>query len=694
LQNQNNIIDNSKNGYSIKGVKLSSSPSPDEIIPLNIKPEDIEDAKDYKDSTHTNQDNIPKISFEDVPDTHLKVIKGSVSVIYWNSYKTRISKYNKITSSDIDNEKRVNELLNKYNTISVSDMSAGLDESTINQHEEQASKFYNAEIPSQYSLQTYTFSSEKDTFKISEELRKIPSVRTAYPTPEVQPLAITATKIGYKASNPLPPSDEFFQSKSEKDWWWFNKHSIFRAWQVFGTTTLPKIAVVDSGFDNSVNALDKPIYSGGLSVMYDPSLSSPWILNSDILEQDEVFPAPSTQQTLSEGYYSHGTMVASIIGSPKNGTGIGSGISGVLPGATIIPYRIRNKHLNSTAHAIFQASYSDADVINLSLGISDRPASYIPTIRAEIAGAISRNKIVVIASGNGGENNDPSFNCGNPVNTDIIYNSSCNPVNLTTSTFPDSGEIIVGGSSNDTLTNKTHAWSGSTFGGRVHLTAGADLISAPTFIPDTSSGSSRDLRTDSGTSFSTPMVSSVAGMMKKMNSSLNQLQIKSLLSFSSNLGRYNSGYTLGNETRFLGADPSRDPNSSLDNTDSSISIRDLNAYNALILAKNVSNTNYKVITRLFNIDDYEQATDSGNWANYYASESTGLDSFYGIGGLVSGNKLNFRVYNLSGGLTVGYQVYRNKLYSSEYTAGITGIIGAYNNSIFSVGANAGWNYTY
>ncbi|MBC7474432.1 MAG: S8/S53 family peptidase [Candidatus Sericytochromatia bacterium] len=442
------------------------------------------------------------------------------------------------------------------------------------------------------------------------------------------------------------------------------------------------MAIIDSGFDTDANyAYDKPNYVlPGLSVQY--TAANGYQLGNDVREYASDHPGVD---------YSHGTNSACIAASPRDNINqygpsaqARSGASGVAPSANIYPIKLIGSYSEqAVAHAIFQASYMNVDVISISLGTgNDKPISLIPSIRNEINNAYSvRNKIVVISAGNN-SNNDIS-------DTNSAYN---------TTNFPDSAEIIVGGTEDIPSIGRSKAFTsgtGSTYGNRIHLAAAANGMWVPSFNPI---NGNRAMSLTAGTSNACPIVAAVAGMMKRIaaangNNNLTALQIRSQLIYSSNLATYNA--PSGNNPpihveKFLGFDLSK-PDHNVDrvsNGSPTANVRELNAYNALLLAKYLHQ--YPLITRVFNIDDNIQTTDAHNWQNYYGYEGYGNDAFWGINGLSTGGYLDFRTYNSGGGRAFGYQVYKQGINQFDYVGGVTGVSGAYNNA----GSSAGWYDTY
>ena len=463
----------------------------------------------------------------------------------------------------------------------------------------------------------------------------------------------------------------------------------------------------------------------GASIRYDPNLPGDHyenILNniSSTQEECETFVYPyikssscSTeiiidQNTGEKTYESHGTSVAAVAGAPKDG----SGTTGIAYNAPIVAIRIRNLHEQTIIKAIEVAISQQVDVISISMSGSERQITISPAIKQAVASAISKNIPVVISAGNGGVNTDPNINCGQPVNLD--YNCG-SPM-----FYSSVGEIIVGGSQSlgNTL-NKNFLWEKSSFGSGVNLSASATEIPTDNFDPRYITGNEQSQSSYGGTSMSAPMVAATVGMMKKIAlangnnntvspcsaspstlcKGLSPLQLKSIVTFSGTLGAQ-SPYSSGTSTRFLGAANGPNPLSSDHNQLGFASIRDLNVYNALIIAKNIHK--YQVLTRLFNTHKYVTGTDSNDWANYYSMDQHPQDEIFGITGLSSGKKLNFRAYSDSiGQLAFGYQVYRNSSAINEYSGGVSGIINAMNNQVSpptllfpSNSWNKTYNYTY
>lgn len=614
------------------------------------------------------QENELNLDFETLPSEKAEVIDGSISVIFKNDYKIRSKNKKNLYSKSSKNVANLNEILENNGLLSISSLEGEYTEEEIEKSHEKTKSFYgiNSNIPDMASLYTFNFPKGTNTRKISEELRKLDFVRTAYPSLKIEASG-TGSSVGTKQTpsnytySPLP-YDQFTSNSYPESTgkWYFDRHRIFQAQDLFANTTKPKIAVLDEGFDIQNYPSDRPNYQTGYSVTCQPSCS---FLTNDLFEP--------TTGNLSN---SHGTEVSSIIGSPKDN---GQGLCGVLPDTPIIPIRL-NAYANTNPSqlsngpteviaGINKAVQEGADVINMSLqdGVNI-PVTYDNNIRAAVSNAIASGTIVVICAGNGTNEVTDTYP-GNP-KLGIYY-------------VPDVGEIIVGGTMNDQNTGGSSAWQtgsyvGSAYGPRIDLSAGSKSIYARTYQAQYPYDSTKRMGTNvDGTSFATPMVATVAGMVKKIAQasglSLTPLQVRMILTHSANLTRYSSGYSDTPETKFIG----RYLNNSSINENLKVGVRELNAYNALLIAKNLGSTN--AMTRISNIDDVTWSSINANWNSKYGDDAYGYDSTYQLYSMINGDSLNFATYNFSGGYTYGYQYFRrysaNSLYIYEKFGGVKGV---------------------
>lgn len=167
------------------------------------------------------------------------------------------------------------------------------------------------------------------------------------------------------------------------------------AWAHGATGHQVRVAVIDSGLDLGHPDFDCP----------------------DKIDRDKaaaVIDGKVIRGTKAQDIDGHGTHVAGIVGACTNN---GTGVVGVAPDATLIPYRVFTTadegagDLNDIAVAIEQATDDGAHVINMSLGIGIGALpivggfiGYTPDLFPEIDQAIeyaqSKGVVVVIAAGN------------------------------------------------------------------------------------------------------------------------------------------------------------------------------------------------------------------------------------------------------------------------------------------------------
>lgn len=133
----------------------------------------------------------------------------------------------------------------------------------------------------------------------------------------------------------------------EDQYWFYEKIGLFKAWSSGYGSDQIKIAVIDDGFQLSHPELkDKSI--------------APW----NVVDYNDSLYFHDSQ-------LSHGTHVAaSIIGNKNNSVGI----SGVAPACEFMPIQIDNGlgqlSMSAIIDGIFYALKNEADIINLSLGLS------------------------------------------------------------------------------------------------------------------------------------------------------------------------------------------------------------------------------------------------------------------------------------------------------------------------------------
>lgn len=355
-------------------------------------------------------------------------------------FKTK-SKNNDHENENEDNDKEKEPDNDKCNTLNYVDSSVTTQK--IAEQQQLMSTLYNGEFPDDLSVHVYNFPPNVNTRQIAKELRSLPFIRTAYPALQYSSSSIgnncsvsssllgltTPSSVGAKSSDPFftnitnVPNPDFFGSyetrpaDKNKDYYWFDRHQIFRGWEIIdsnGGVESPKIAVIDEGFDVDQNALDRPNYLSGYSITYNPVWWRPWS-NFDIKNGD-------LKSKLSPSW--HGSEVSSVIGSPRNN---GQGLAGVAPQTQILPIRVAQSrqyiyglNAKSTTSSLeikealnMASSEPTIDVINISLTSEGIVLPEDPIVLKAVADAIAKNKVVAIAAGNSMSPIDPKVTIPN-----------------------------------------------------------------------------------------------------------------------------------------------------------------------------------------------------------------------------------------------------------------------------------------
>lgn len=632
-------------------------------------------------------------------------LPGSVTVIYKNEYQLRVNKEKQsINSTNEQASESIDRILKKHDIKMVDDLAyPGISEEQLESDVNKVSERYGIEAPDRRSIHTYQFAPDADTKVISAELRKLPYVRSAYMTPIIETTATATLLSKHTLSEKLPKqtNDTGFNNAETTWWWWFNRSKIFQGWSAYkdmsdNPIAMPHLAIIDSGFDTRSATQDKPNYNSGESVKYDPFASPQWTIGTDVMQYQSDDPNATV---------SHGAMVASIAASPKDNQvspGDGSGLAGIAAGALVTPYKLQTfcispgscgtasnwkYHTQSIAHAIYRASFSSADVINLSWGLVLRPLIADPVVNNEIIlASINKGKSVVISAGND--------------NINIDYTN----LDPATSTLPGCGNCtIVGGSKYNTAYQSSQYLAspteGSNYGNRVDVTAGGQQITATSFGFSGGAPGAGTLFTGDGTSFSAPMVAASIGMVKKMAAAhslyLTPAQRRLLIIHSASSRRFtDSTWPTTAEFSFLGKGLEVFSDYITKNPSAMVGMRELNLLNALTLAKYSNPTNgYDAIARIHNIDDFIWLAFNGNWGTYFQQEF-GDDAIYGLDNLSSGDMISFATYNAGGSYAYGYQVYKNAEPVADEMGGVAYVTGINGNTTYPTGWYNAKSYAY
>jgi serine protease len=286
----------------------------------------------------------------------------------------------------------------------------------------------------------------------------------------------------------------------------------------FGGRLLPGYDFVDQDYNASGSALGTfLIANDGDGWDPDPSDPGDWISGTDLT--NPLFPPascgnPATNNGPSDSSW-HGTRVVGLLGALTNN---GVGIAGMTWGPYILPVRALGKCGGYDSDIIAGMQWAagmsvagvpdnpyPADIINLSLGGSGTCPSQYQSLISTLSGM---GVLVVASAGNGGSNVDAPGNCP--------------------------GVLAVAG-----LRNVGTKVGYSSFGAEVGISApagncvtssGACLRSIDTTyntgltIPTVNSYTDQ-INPNLGTSFSAPIVSGVAALMRAVNANLTPTQL-------------------------------------------------------------------------------------------------------------------------------------------------------------------------
>lgn len=663
----NEPIDRSTDGIKPEFRTLAlASASPD--LAVKAPPPSTADSV-ATDGLKLDPDARIKPEFNNAPDyPDGGVVPGQVTVIFKDELKVRRGLDKKVKSLDPAVSDAINEILmandlrarNDFDEdpIGASTTKNVAGKKSADEKEWVAEAYWKTDIPNLQSMFTLQFAADADTKAIAKALRRLPYVRTAYRSPVMVPAGfpVARTVPTVWASSPSSTGDPDF-AQPDVDHYWFNRHRVYDAWQSYDFTNTAYVAAIDSGFDTSAYALDRPNYA--------MEQAQAWASDGTPLGPDVTEPSTSAVA-------SHGTSVASLLASPR---GNGQGLCGVFPGARVVPLKATS--VAAVVKAIDWAMRSSAKVTNISLSTPGTryPLNWDPSVRAAISTATAAGHSVVLAAGN-------------------VYH------NLDNFSPPsDGGAIIVGG------TDKDLGWAwhesasyGSSHGSSVHLAASAKAIKAPVYIPAPPPGvPQRSYDYWEGTSFAAPMVAATVAMArdayKRSGGTAWDNDIayvmRTLMWGSANIsvGRYGEllGYGMNDRAR------------NQDRT--SASVRDLNVKNALILAKLHQG---QPIVRIFNIDNTTWFTTNYNWsASVYKEEAFMSDAIWDMRGDAAQptDTLSFSTYNSGGYRTHGYQVWRvGKLFNESIGGTVEarrpdGTVLHGSSGEDNYATDAGWHYT-
>lgn len=303
-----------------------------------------------------------------------------------------------------------------------------------------------------------------------------------------------------------------------------NYLNMLNAWDITRGSATVTIAVLDTG-----SLFSHSEFTGQYVAGNGTTIGIDWNGNGDFTEdfgcgsglgEEQVQDDPPLDNnfddcsgTVSTTGIFHGTRVSSIIGAVTNNN---AGMAGIAHNCQLMAVKVLNNKgvgpFDTVANGIVWATTSGAKVINMSLGSS--ASSSLMT--AAVQYALSNDVVVVAASGNAGPNCSVEF-----------------PASI-------SGIIAVG-ATRDTDTLASFSCTGS----NLDLVApGVDVLA----LTSNSDRSQTRYVNSSGTSFSSPMVAAVAGLVRSIAPTLNYTQITQYLNnFADDLGSpgFDTSYGFG-----------------------------------------------------------------------------------------------------------------------------------------------------
>ena len=239
-------------------------------------------------------------------------------------------------------------------------------------------------------------------------------------------------------------------------------------------------------------------------------------------------PMAGTTQENGVDAISHGTSVAGLIGANTNN---GKGIAAFNWQTTVMPLAALSDngegYSSDVISAIYYAVDNGADIINMSLGGPDKDAS----LQTALDYAYANNVVVIAAAGNCGTTGDAG--CGALAAPTMMYPARSNHV------------IAVGATTN----SNTRA-SFSSYGPELDLVApGSGSIVSPLIDSRTEPYNYTNAYSASlyGTSFASPMVSSIAALIKSLRPDTTPSDIVALINASTTKVAAMNGDNYSNE---------------------------------------------------------------------------------------------------------------------------------------------------
>jgi thermitase len=276
---------------------------------------------------------------------------------------------------------------------------------------------------------------------------------------------VAAAEYNYKVEAFASPNDPLYPKQ-----YYLPKVRAAEAYDVEQGSPETRIGVIDSGIQQTAAGTGRH-----------PDLGA-----KVVAQHDFVGPGPGDPVAEDLDSVSHGTAVAGVAAAETNND---TGIAGVCPNCSVVVGKFSKSESGTVSDAIQAIQYAveqDSDVLNFSYGTEKD----IRALRRSINSAYAEGVTIVAAAGNSAWE-------GNPANYPAAYE-----------------RVIAVGATNQ---NDRRA-SFSSFGKYVDITApGVGILTTDADPPNTYSRLG-------GTSFSSPVVAGVAGLLADRN--FNNVQIK------------------------------------------------------------------------------------------------------------------------------------------------------------------------
>ncbi len=318
----------------------------------------------------------------------------------------------------------------------------------------------------------------------------------------------------------LAVSNEIISQKKYSDdlysgyQWYLENINAPQAWQITQGSNNVVVAVIDSGVDTNHEDLTHSIW-----------LNQREIENNGIDDDRNGYiddkkgwnfaDESNVMDIYDDGKHHHGTMVAGLVAAKKDNR---KGVAGIAPNVKIMPLIVVDLEGNIVTSriidAIKYAVENGANIINLSLGGMGYTTDYNPAFDEVVKYAYDHNVLVIAAAGNGTRDRLTGELTG------IGQNLS---VNRTSPVCNDGEKNWVIGVGATNVNNEITRWSNYTDrpSGCIDVWAPGEKIATTTLL--------NEYVTSDGTSFSAPIISGVAALVKSLHPDWNVEEIKTVL---------------------------------------------------------------------------------------------------------------------------------------------------------------------